>query len=267
MTAAHSTALSKLPSDVGEWPAALSALNENARWELGRAILHEWIEGRLEPRFLAGPADRATLARLRRSLASAVSACGSNASLEVENHQLGFGEAAVRRWCWIEPWILIDQDEDLMLMEDSLVAPLLDEAAAGCPKRDYVISIVEHHLRDQVHAALRKDWAAFRARVTESSAYVESARTAGAPHLVEYLNRLVEHAKPQKVSREQAIARVADSWRCHAPEPGSIRLEPVGGEWHAPMTEAHARRETLVIDSKTGAMHIAPSGPRGKKGR
>lgn len=38
-------------------------------------------------------------------------------------------------------------------------------------------------------------------------------------------------------------------------------------EWHASVSETHAQRETLVIDSKTGAMHIATSGPKGKKSR
>ncbi|HEU4410675.1 MAG TPA: hypothetical protein VFS43_35800 [Polyangiaceae bacterium] len=64
------------------------------------------------------------------------------------------GETDLRRWCWVPGWVGSSQDEDLLIMSDANVAPLLDEAREGCTKRDYVLKIVEHHARDSAHHAL-----------------------------------------------------------------------------------------------------------------
>lgn len=115
-------------------------------------------------------------------------------------------------------------------------------------KQPYVFAIAEHHVRDQVHAALRAGPDAVRARIRELTQF--RARHAS---LEAYLDRLESYARPQKVKHEDACARVSDVWRCNAP--AHVELKPlVGGEWRAKYNASPGREEWIVIDQKTGAM-------------
>lgn len=149
----------------------------------------------------------------------------------VETRPSLFDESVVRRWCWIEPWLLCSQDEDLFVMSDQWMVPLLDEAANGCTKRDYALRIVAHHVRDQAHATLRNGSDALRAKIGELLNLRAAARAANDEGLVAYLNRLDSHVRPQKVGREDAIQRVSDLWRCAAP--AEVLVEQDGDAWRA----------------------------------
>lgn len=259
--------LAELPADTARWADAVASLSDAKKYEVGAWLVREWIEGRLEPRLLRDPRDDAALTKLRGELAAVIAALGGRDALELEWGGLNVDDVEARRWCWIEPWILLSQDEDIFLMSDHLVVPLLEEVRSGCTKRRYVIAIVAHHVRDQAHASLREGPNAVRQRIGELSRFGTPARAAGADELVAYLERLESYARPQKVPRQDALARVSDLWRCHAPP--TVEIEGRGSEWRAKVSTAPGREEWIVIDAKTGAMRIeAPWQERAKsKGR
>jgi hypothetical protein len=51
-----------------------------------------------------------------------VSALGGRDALEFEWGGTNVDEAAARRWCWIEPWVLFSQDEDLFIVREILTS-------------------------------------------------------------------------------------------------------------------------------------------------
>ncbi|MCC7540142.1 MAG: hypothetical protein IT379_28245, partial [Deltaproteobacteria bacterium] len=198
-------------------------------------LLRAWVEGRLEPLLLDDPPSTDATTALRQRLARSLGTLDS----VIAWRGPGPGETEARRWCWIAPWVLLEQDEDLFLMRDDLIEPLLDEARASCTKRDYAVGIVTHHLRDSIHAALREGADALRARIAATRRFADAARRARATGLVEYLARIADYERPQKVSRDDAMARVSDVWRCHAPT--SVVIETRGDEWWSPLETAGTR--------------------------
>ena len=244
--------LGVLSSQPAKWASEIAVLDDAAKAELGAWLVREWIEGRLEHRLLTRPASQAIRTLLRRQLAAAITALG------VDDMDVEWGpqvdDAIAARWCWIKPWILTSQDEDLFLMSDHLVAALLGEASAGCPKRDYAIAIVQHHVRDQAHAALTRGPDAVRGRLAELATFTGPARAAGASDLVAYLERLASYARPQKLTELDAHARILDLWRCHAP--ATVELERQGSEWRA-CVDSHPQVERWIcVDAKTGALRL-----------
>lgn len=252
-----------LPAVLANWPAAINALDEVSRAALGPWLVREWVEGRLES--ILSPAGSIT--EVRSQLANVIRELGGRDVLEVEWRGTNVDAEGARRWCWIEPWILLSQDEDLLLMGDHLVAPLLEEAAAGCPKKSYARQIAAHHLRDQAHGKLRSGPEAVRAHLLQLNPFVTSARETGDHSLVEYLERLQSYAKPSRVSREAALERVTDLWRCHPPT--KVDLEETSAQWRAQLSTRPQHEEWIVIDRRFGTMWIdAPGQTRAeRKGR
>lgn len=231
-----------LPASVAAWRSAVAAMDDAARAGLGPAVVRAWADGRLEDGLRGQfPSERA----MRAALALACEAFGEVA---IEEHARAIDETVARRWCWIRGWYLMDQDEDLFLMDDAFVVPLLEEAAAGCPKRDYAIAIVEHHLRDHAHAMLRTGWRETRMRIGEYARWLPALR---AVDRAAYVERLIEHTRPAKINRDDAEQRVRDFWRCHAPH--EVVLEAVGDGWRARIDNT---RSWIVVERKTGAMRI-----------
>jgi hypothetical protein len=219
----------------------------------------EWIEGRLEPRLLSDrDASAVALRSLRRDIAATVTALDMD---DAETYWCpnSFAGDDAARWCWIRPWALSSQDEDLLLMEDELVERLLGEAAADCPKRDQAIQIAEHHVRDRAHASLvdaSRERTAMRALVR----FRPSAVAARAEQLVAYLDRLASYDRIAAVTQDEARLRVADFTRCAPPQ--SVQLEKHGAEWWARADTAPAAEHWIVIDERTGAARVERSGPR-----
>ncbi len=249
------------PSSPAAWSSHVLTLDTETRWAVGEAIAREWISGRLEPRFVGAELGDSLVA-LRRALALALEASGVADELEIENRNVNPDESTARRWCWIRPWYLLSQDEDLMLMSDRLVVPLLEEAAHGCPKREDALSITQHHVRDQAHASLRAGPDALRARLRELAAFRPAAAAAKHATLDAYLGRLESYSKPARVDREEAAARISDLWRCHAPP--KVELEPErAGEWRARYPWAGNRDACIVVERRTGAMRFDETDSKG----
>jgi hypothetical protein len=260
--------LASLPREPREWADAVASLGAARKADIAWWLVREWAEGRLEPRFVTDAAGAEALTRLRRELAAAVTALGGSGLPVLEWWgDDGVDAEMAARWCWIEPWILLAQDEDLLLMNDSLVAPLLEQFRLACPKRRWVLAIVLHHVRDQAHAQLRAGAEEVRKKLVELSRFVPAAKAAGAEELVAYLARLERWVEPRKVSRDEAAACVADLWRCHAP--ASVVVEAAGSEWRVRDEMPAPYEQWIVIDAETGAMHLdAPWLDRAKeKGR
>lgn len=242
--------LDVLPARIDAWTSAVARLDEPARRALGMAVVDAWIDGRLEQRLAPGrPLD--AVRALWRELARVVEDVFGE--VEVERHAAGIDEMVVRRWCWIRGWRLYEQDEDLLLMGDATVSWFLEEAAdTACPKRADAIGIVAHHLRDRVHAILcANGWDAVRTRVHEHERWLPQFRALGASPVVEYVERLAAHAVPRKISREEAMTRMRDLWRCRAPE--DLRVDTMGDEWRAELGDDAG---WIVVERKTGAMRI-----------
>jgi hypothetical protein len=257
-----------LPEDPRDWAGAVASLDGARKSDIGWWLVREWAEGRLEPRFLTDPADSEAQTRLRRHLAATVTALGGRS---LPGHEW-WGDDEIdaemaARWCWIESWILMSQDEDLLLMRDDLIEPLLEQFRLNCPKRGWVLAIVLHHVRDQAYGQLQLGAKEVQKKLVELARFVPAAKAAGAEELVAYLARLESYAAPRTVSREDATARASDLWRCHAP--ASVVVEASGTEWRVQDHMPAPYEQWIVIDAKTGAMRLdAPWRDRAKeKGR
>jgi hypothetical protein len=176
-------------------------------------------------------------------------------------------ERAVRRWCWADGWTLMSQDEDLLLMHDAYMRPLLEEAAAGCTKRGYALAIVAHHVRDALHAALwpRDEGAAGVVRAVDAALaraadLAPLARSTQDAALVAYLERLVSYRRPHKVGWDEATARVLDVRRCHPDATTPVVLHQRGKTWIAELAQANIVAGALLhIDVGTGRMFGVPA--------
>mgnify|MGYP001055561377 CR=1 FL=1 len=246
---------SLLPLRPAEWPSKLGRLTAEERGELAAFLVREWVEGRLEPRFLPPRASREALTSLRRQLVTTVEMLVPSAAeaLSVVWKLNALDENSAGRWCWIEPWYLLDQDEDLFLMDAHFILPLLEEIGQNCPKRTYAIEIILHGIRDKVHGALFEGPLQVRETIGKYQRFVEPARRTRADGVADYIARLEELARPQKVDREGARERIAAVWRCAPPAPEQIKLEEEASEWLAPLSTS-GRAEWIVINRHTGAM-------------
>jgi hypothetical protein len=239
------------------WASEVEVLDDLAKVQLGGWLVTEWIEGRLEPRLLRTDADDAVCRALRCDIAATVTALGMD-DVETEWYDDTFDAVDAARWCWVRPWSLMSQDEDLLLMKDELVAPLLCEASADCPKRDYAIHIVEHHVRDRAYAALAVNAEQSRERWRTLGRFRPSAVAARADELVAYLDRLESYVQIRKVTMEDARHRILDLSRCY--QPASVTIERRGAEWWSPIDRHPLTEQWIVIDQQTGAARVESPG-------
>jgi hypothetical protein len=232
-----------LVGPVNAWPDALRSSPEPEARAAVLSLIRAWIDGEvyaaLGPGELApGPIDR-SLAALLDAVADLV----PSRIIEPRTPD----DSTVRRWCWIRPWDIFGQDEDILLLDAEYRPWLLEEAAAGCPKRDYALEIVAHGVRDDCRIAVEDD---FREHAHGLLALVPLARNAGAVDLVDYIDRIQRYAKTGPVAEAEARSRIHDLTMCRPP--AEVALRRRGGLWVGPVDPHNA----LVIDAGTGAMRI-----------
>lgn len=185
-----------------------------------------------------------------------------------EVEYLAQDERSIRRWCWATHWLLLSQDEDLMVMSETFDPWLLEEAVLGCPKSEYVRNIVAHSVRDTLHAAL---WAADppgRDSANTKTAVdgqldraCRLARNSGVGPECEYYQRLASYRNRGKVSKAQARQRVLDVRRCHPHSDVPVELSRRGKLWRASFIRASTIPGELFIDARDGSMWAVSGGP------
>jgi hypothetical protein len=155
---------------------------------------------------------------------------GAQLVLGIEGMPNSWTPESVRLWAYTEEWLLISQDEDLVLMDDDIIHDLLVIAAeASCPKRDYILQIVAHWARDSAFAAAGTD--RFAQVVTTVAEHGAAAHAAGAAALAEYFGRLGSYARPGSDSEKEALLRGLDLARCREPNASSISIKRDGKDW------------------------------------
>lgn len=166
---------------------------------------------------------------------------------DVEGMPKRWTPEAVRLWAYTNEWLLLSQDEDLMLMDDCIIHDLLTVAAeSACPKRDYILHVVAHWARDAAFAAAGTD--RFSQVVTTVAEHGPAARAAGAAAMAEYFGRLGAYARPGRVSEQAALQRGLDLARCREPEAGSISVERDGTEWRVTL-QGHSPKVLRIAES------------------
>ena len=158
-------------------------------------------------------------------------------------------------WAWSPRWNLCDQDEDIVFLFD---APqrLLALAALGCPKRDYILGCVMHGVRDRAHAFVVHGTGP--SPFEEAQSLIAPARSARAPELVDYFERLAGYATRGKVDRDGAIQRAHDLHRCAPPRTQDVEISLKGDLWAIHyVTPGAPLGAHLHIHRKTGVMHGA----------
>lgn len=190
-----------------------------------------------------------------RRLWDAFVAAGLAKPLSIED--IHGAPASVRRWAWQPRWILMSQDEDLLLMHDTLVPALLSAAAEpGVPRREYAISIVAHHARDAC-AVAAWNGGDLTAALLRAASWAPQARDVGATSLVEYLERLGRHAVSAPTDRDGALQRVMDLERCVAPSPDEVTLREAPDGWLGRVTRSISPRgHWLHVAAATGAVTL-----------
>lgn len=162
---------------------------------------------------------------------------------------------ATERWAWSPRWILMSQDEDLMLFGQA--RSLLELAAdRSCPKWAYMIEIAAHDLRDQAHAFVthgtRND--SNESPLTLAAQLAPLARRAGAPEVAAYFERLASYALPSKVDRDAVLQRAMDLHRCAPPQPEEVDVRVDGDGWRVTYRARFGPETGFVVARKTGAL-------------
>jgi hypothetical protein len=159
----------------------------------------------------------------------------------------------MRRWCWIEPWSLSEQDESLnFITGDCPIGALLEEAQAGAPKAAYAVRIVEHRIRDRTHGFLCEGHKCLPRHLEEISSVESMARSCGFAELAGYCARLATYWRRAPVEREEAIARAMDLRRC-APAPPEQIIENDG---YFTLCMDGCEGKWLVVGRKDGQMRV-----------
>ena len=236
------------PRDLAEWPAFAAVHRDNG--VLARWLAASWIDGTLFDLPGIGPESLT----LRELLAATLAAFAPIDDLIIAADPRT-DSAVVRRWCWVEPWLLDDQDEDIFLTGVANVAPLLEEAGLGCPKAEYARSIAAHTLRDAVHGTLVYDTASLRSLLESYSTYLELARATGAQELASYLERLTSYARPRRMDKHSASQCVRDVCRCN--DPGELTLHRRHGTYL--IADDHRPGHLIALKSRTGELSTIPA--------
>lgn len=244
------------PSPWTEWTAALRARPPAEATHLAKTLLRAYRHGALTPerwRQLTGraPSDPHEIDDAIRHLWEAL--IRARVVTAHTDDSPSTSPALLRRWAWQPRWYLMSQDEDLLLMDDALVPHLLDLARERrTPKRDYILEIVAHHARDTCTHAVW--WAReIPETLTRVAAWAPAARSADAPDLAAYLERLGSYARPAPVDRDGALQRLLDLARCSPPQPREVALRAVAEGWTGSLKHS-AGNKRIRIDARTGAI-------------
>ncbi len=166
-------------------------------------------------------------------------------------------ERAIRRWCWSPGWELMSQDEDLLLMNDKAVPLILEEATYGCPKRDYAVHIVAHHVRGSLHHSL---WGSppnlekIDSALARAEHLLPMAEKSESPDLATYLKRLAGYRQRRKIRRAEAEQRVLDLRSCTQSPKKPVVLNRKGGNWVADLLRGNVAEGSLHIERNSGIM-------------
>jgi hypothetical protein len=163
----------------------------------------------------------------------------------------------VRRWCWSEGWIVLSQDEDLMLMDDDKMPILLDEIAHRCTKADYAFGIVMHHLRDSAHQACVEN--RLPERLEHMALWLPRLEIITDSYDIQYARRLFGYSKLRKVDLEEATQMIYDLRRCHPDLNNQAQLRPTQRGWQCTLAQANVLDGTLEIERATGRSHYQRS--------
>jgi hypothetical protein len=158
---------------------------------------------------------------------------------------------ALRLWAYTDNWLLLSQDEDLMLMDEKLIPNLLVIAREQeCRKRGYILGCVAHWARDSAFEAAGT--VRFRETVGRIAKHQSAVEAAGDLVLAAYLERLAWYALPAKVEEPDAKQRALDLTRCAAPKPESVAVKLDGQDWVV-LLPGDAKK-TLKIAQSDGEM-------------
>ena len=241
-----------LPRELDDWAPAFAAMEEVSAYDLVSEIHDAWVKGELGPELFSqaipirdGEMDR-RVGRFLRELPERLTS-----ELRVEHDVVT--ERDARRWCWAPGWS-IGQDEDLLMMRDPFMAPLLDEARHGCSKREYVLEIVGHRARDAAHHALWDGAPRLRETLELAASWVPLARAASAEPLADYLTRLAGYTAIRRVDRDEVDRRVLDLRRCRPDEATRVVARREGDHWVAELPRANLFAGELHIEVGSGRM-------------
>jgi hypothetical protein len=183
-----------------------------------------------------GAWSRATGAASPKDFAVALGALwdelvSAGAAVSAEGMPPTWTREGLRLWAYTEHWILLSQDEDLMLMEDDLIPDLLEIAAErSCLKRDWILAIVAHWGRDAAFAAIGTE--RFADTLTRVAQRAAGADAAGAHDIASYFRRLGSYVLPCKVTEDGARQRGLDLTRCSEPPARDVSVKRDGKDWH-----------------------------------
>jgi hypothetical protein len=228
----------------------LDELDEVEAARFAKRFYEGWVAGRIPPA-VVGVSDPVEANRL---LGAIWRGLPSRLTERMSIERRIRGDIDARRWCWVPGWYAMSQDEDLLLMRDALMRPLLEEAAAGCTKREYVLSIVEHHARDSAHHALWDGAHDLEPRLRRIGGWATLARNARALALATYLERLGSYAEARDIDEAEVQQRVYDLRRCSADASRTPAIHREGRRWVARLDRANVLEGWLVVDSTTGRM-------------
>jgi hypothetical protein len=213
--------------------ARLASLGPGTASEYAHALVSGFVDGTLD-----WPAGARSFAAVWERLFE-----DGWAPFEIE--RLVRDAAAIARWVWLPRWLLLSQDEDLLLF--GRAAELLDAVAVGAPpKRDYALGIVAHDIRDTAWVALSNEgkpppWD--RARTL-----ADHAERIGARELSAYLRRMASYGLVGRVDESGARARAVDVHRCDPPP--RYELARRGQSWEV----TYPSGARLTIGRHDGAM-------------
>lgn len=218
------------------------------RWRQLRNLHAQWRKGNLYD-WLRSQSDFTSLVELDRVMGRWMAELDESLrDIQLEKSLNNLDE--VRRWCWSEGWILMSQDEDLLLMEDDKIPILLDEIAHRCIKADYAFGIVMHHLRDSAHQACVEN--RLPQRLEQMSIWLPKLESISESYDIQYARRLLGYSEPRKIDLEEATQMIYDLRRCHPDLNNKAQLRPTQRGWQCTLAQGNVLDGILEIERATG---------------
>lgn len=162
-------------------------------------------------------------------------------------------DETIQRWAYDESLLLMEQDEDLLIpMKNKLLIPLIADPA--CPKGDYILAVLDSHLRSLYHHELGANLSATR----EAAELAEQANQSKLKDWAALLRRRINYReKTTPVDKEMALAMGEDLLKGPGRKGDISIVEENDKTWELQFSYGTLYKERLSIEKATGCSKLS----------
>ena len=155
--------------------------------------------------------------------------------------------AFLRRWAYTAEWLLLHQDEDLVVAEFDLIRLVRAAAAPDCAKDEYIAQGAEDHMRNRLNTAAVKGPAALDAELEKLEAELAPLGDLDDWPATELLRRLRSLLQQPVADEHDARALANVLGRCCTRDTGKHIVETTGTGYRVSNIDSHST--TLYVSN------------------